>query len=123
MAKAAASGAEATRVVEGSARGVSLVLDPFGDVISDVMHDEGLLYCAFDPDDVLEPKQFHDLSGSYNRFDVFDLRVNRRRVVPISFTPRASTEAHGHAAPTVHTHVGAPLRDCPELASPNLRLG
>ncbi|MER7179954.1 hypothetical protein ABT404_10815 [Streptomyces hyaluromycini] len=66
---------------------MSLVLDPFGDVISDVMREEGLLYCAFDPDDILEPKQFHDLSGSYNRFDIFDPRVNRRRVEPISFPP------------------------------------
>jgi hypothetical protein len=62
-----------------------MVIDPFGDVVSDVMRTEGLLYCTFDPNDVLEPKQFHDLSGSCNRFDIFDLRVDRRHVKPISF--------------------------------------
>ncbi|WP_206189593.1 hypothetical protein [Streptomyces griseoruber] len=45
-------GEEAARVAEESTRGVSPVLDPFGDVISDVMREEGLLYCAFDPDDM-----------------------------------------------------------------------
>ncbi|MFF4502702.1 hypothetical protein [Streptomyces sp. NPDC001401] len=84
-------GEEAVRVAEQSTKGVSLVLDPFGDVISDVVHEEALLYCAFDPDGILEPKQFHDLSGSYNCFDIFDLQVNRRRVEPISFSPSALT--------------------------------
>ncbi|MFF4258694.1 carbon-nitrogen hydrolase family protein [Streptomyces sp. NPDC001663] len=99
-------GEEAARIAEESARGVSLVLDPFGDVISDVMREEGLLYCAFDPDGILEPKQFHDLSGSYNRFDIFDLRVNRRRVEPISFSPSASAEGPGSAASTARSHAG-----------------
>ncbi|MER5530376.1 hypothetical protein ABT075_38320 [Streptomyces sp. NPDC002677] len=56
------------------------------------MREEGLLNCVFDPDDILEPKQFHDLSGSYNRFDIFDLRGNRRRHEPISFPPGASAD-------------------------------
>ncbi|MEU1301589.1 carbon-nitrogen hydrolase family protein [Streptomyces shenzhenensis] len=77
-------GEDAGRIVEASAKGVSLLIDPFGDVIGDVQRDEGLLYNTFAPKDVLEPKQFHDLSGAYNRFDIFDLRVDRRRVVPIT---------------------------------------
>ena len=32
-----------------------------------------------------EPKQFHDVVGYYNRFDVFDLKVNRKRLAPIAF--------------------------------------
>ena len=32
----------------------------------------------------VEPKQFHDVVGYYNRFDVFDLEVNRKRLTPIS---------------------------------------
>ena len=37
----------------------------------------------------VEPKQFHDVVGSYNRFDVFDFRVNRKRLTPISFVEKA----------------------------------
>ena len=28
-------------------------------------------------------KQFHDLSGYYNRFDIFDFKINRFRTQPI----------------------------------------
>jgi len=28
----------------------------------------------------VEPKQFHDVVGYYNRFDVFSLNVNRHRL-------------------------------------------
>jgi len=33
----------------------------------------------------LEPKQFHDIVSYYNRFDVFDLKVNRKRLAPTAF--------------------------------------
>jgi aliphatic nitrilase len=83
----AGMGEEAERVAAGTARGISLVIDPFGEVVGDVQRAEGLLYRAIDTDDVLEPKQFHDVTGSYNRFDIFDLRVDRRRVQPVTFRP------------------------------------
>jgi aliphatic nitrilase len=34
---------------------------------------------------VCEPKQFHDVVGSYNRFDVFRLSVGRSRRPPALF--------------------------------------
>lgn len=77
---------EALRVLEESARGVSLVIDPFAEVISDVLqNDEGILYQEIDTEACIEPKQFQDASGYYNRFDIFDLSVNRRRIEPIHF--------------------------------------
>lgn len=39
---------------------------------------------------MLEPKQFYDVPGSYNQFDIFDLRVDRRRVKAITFKPDAT---------------------------------
>jgi len=33
----------------------------------------------------VEPKQFHDVVGYYNRFDVFSLTVNRKRHHPVTF--------------------------------------
>ena len=41
------------------------------------------------------PKQFHDVVGSYNRFDVFDLKVNRKRLTPISFVEKGSPNEGG----------------------------
>jgi len=37
-----------------------------------------------------EPKQCHDAARYYNRFDVFDLKINRKRLAPISLPGKAS---------------------------------
>ena len=34
----------------------------------------------------VEPKQFHDITGGYNRFDVFRLTVDRTAQRPVVFT-------------------------------------
>jgi len=39
----------------------------------------------FDLSRCIEPKQFHDVVGYYNRFDVFDLKINRKRLMPATF--------------------------------------
>lgn len=84
-------GDDAMRVLESTARGVTLVIDPFAEVISDVLKDdEGILLQEIDLAQCVEPKQFHDVSGYYNRFDIFDLKVNRGRVAPITFTEEPS---------------------------------
>ena len=46
---------------------------------------EGLLYQDIDIAQCVEPKQFHDVVGYYNRFDVFDLKITRKRLSPIQF--------------------------------------
>lgn len=56
--------------------------EPFGDSLQD---DEGIAYAEIDLSRCVEPKQFHDVVGYYNRFDVFDLTVNRKRLVPAAF--------------------------------------
>jgi aliphatic nitrilase len=47
---------------------------------------EGIIYADFDLNQCIEPKQFHDVVGYYNRFDVFDLRVDARRIEPVTWT-------------------------------------
>jgi nitrilase len=85
-------GDDAMRVLESTARGVTLVIDPFAEVISDVLkEDEGILLQEIDLAQCVEPKQFHDVSGYYNRFDIFDLKVNRSRVAPITFSEEPSS--------------------------------
>src|SRR5579885_291772 len=75
----------ARETLEQSPQAVSLVIGPSGEVISDTMcESEGLLYQEIDVSLCVEPKQFHDIVGYYNRFDVFDLQVNRKRLSPIT---------------------------------------
>jgi nitrilase len=72
--------------LENSPQAISMVLGPSGEIISDTLSEtEGLLYQEVDIAQCVEPKQFHDVVGYYNRFDVFDLKVNRKRVTPIAF--------------------------------------
>src|SRR6185312_10431037 len=71
---------ESLETLENSPRAVTMMLGPSGDIISDILcESEGLLYQDIDILQCVEPKQFHDIVGYYNRFDVFDLRVTRTR--------------------------------------------
>jgi aliphatic nitrilase len=77
---------EALAVLEHTPAAVSMVVGPAGTPVSQVMcRDEGLLYCEIDLAECVEPKQFHDVVGYYNRFDIFKLHVNRTRTVPATF--------------------------------------
>lgn len=54
-------------------------LGPDGRVIGQPLIDaEGIAYADIDLGRCIQPRQMHDITGHYNRFDVFDLRVNRR---------------------------------------------
>ncbi len=79
-------GREARETLEQSPQAVSMVLGPSGEIISDTLcESEGLLYQDIDVALCVEPKQFHDVVGYYNRFDVFDLKITRKRLSPIEF--------------------------------------
>jgi aliphatic nitrilase len=81
---------DARETLELSPRGVSMVLGPTGEVISDTLcENEGLLYQDIDISACVEPKQFHDVVGYYNRFDVFELNVDRTRLTPIKLSDEA----------------------------------
>lgn len=73
-------------VLERSPRSVSMILDPSGSLIAAPLSDEeGIVYAEIDTALSVEPKQFHDLVGYYNRFDIFDFRVDRSRREPARF--------------------------------------
>lgn len=92
---------DAARILRDSPRSVSLVVDPMGRVCAGpVSEGEELLYAEIDLSDCVEPKQFHDVVGGYNRFDVFKLSVNRTRLHPVDFEcsdVKSSHERGGHA--------------------------
>ncbi len=78
---------EALTTIEQSPKAVSMVLGPSGEAISDTLcESEGLLYQDIDISQCVEPKQFHDIVGYYNRFDIFELNVTRKRLTPIVFS-------------------------------------
>ncbi|TPQ38467.1 aliphatic nitrilase [Bradyrhizobium guangdongense] len=60
------------------------IIGPDGRVVGDALiDDEGIVYADIDLERCIQPKQMHDIVGHYNRFDVFDLRVNRRLLAPL----------------------------------------
>jgi aliphatic nitrilase len=83
----AALGREPLRILEQSPRGMSVVLAPTGTPLGEPLcRDEGILYADIDLAQSVEPKQFHDVVGSYNRFDIFALSVNRSPRRPATFS-------------------------------------
>ena len=59
---------------------------PNGAVIGEpLIDDEGLIYADIDLEKCIQPKQMHDILGHYNRFDIFDLRVNTAPTRKITF--------------------------------------
>jgi nitrilase len=70
------------------------VIGPDGrSVGTSLIDDEGIVYAEIDLGRCLQPKQMHDIVGHYNRFDVFDLRVNARRLEPVTWQNR-EIDAH-----------------------------
>jgi aliphatic nitrilase len=64
------------------------ILGPDGRVVGKpLIDDEGIVYADIDLDRCIQPKQMHDIVGHYNRFDVFDLRVNTAPQQPVTLTP------------------------------------
>ena len=70
-------------------------IGPDGRTIGDpLIDDEGIVYADIDLGQCIQPKQMHDIIGHYNRFDIFDLRVDRTPRSPIALhdDPGANTD-------------------------------
>ncbi|WEK47895.1 MAG: carbon-nitrogen hydrolase family protein [Candidatus Andeanibacterium colombiense] len=77
---------EARRLLERRNSAFSGVIGPDGRVIGEPLIDEeGIVYAEIDLNACIQPKQMHDIIGGYNRFDIFDLRVNRTPRTPAAF--------------------------------------
>ncbi|PHM50671.1 carbon-nitrogen hydrolase family protein [Xenorhabdus miraniensis] len=69
------------------------IIGPDGHVMGDSLIDEeGIVYADIDLNRCIQPRQMHDITGHYNRFDIFDLKVNRRPMNPIQFTDLPSEQ-------------------------------
>ena len=75
------------------------VLGPDGRVVGEPLIDEeGIVYAEIDLSRCIQPRQMHDITGHYNRFDIFDLRVNRRPLQPARFDDFAAAAAEASLA-------------------------
>lgn len=62
------------------------IIGPNGAVVGEpLIDDEGIVYADIDLAKCIQPKQMHDILGHYNRFDIFDLRVNVAPTRKITF--------------------------------------
>lgn len=79
-------GPDMLRVITDSPQGVSMIVGPSGLPIAETSStDDTILAETIDLADCVVPKQFHDVVGYYNRFDVFDLTVNRQNMSATTF--------------------------------------
>lgn len=96
-----------TKILTAAPRAPSMFLDPTGTVLPGfsidpvsgtkqvhdfLQHKEEILYADMDLDQCVEGKQYHDVVGGYQRFDVFDLKVNMARRGPVTFRHASSDE-------------------------------
>ena len=74
------------KILKNSPRGVSMLIGPTGEVTGETAEsEETIIYNNVDLSQCVEPKQFHDVVGYYNRFDIFKLTVDRTANRPIKF--------------------------------------
>jgi len=70
--------------MSGTPNAFSGIYGPNGLLVSEpLLDDEGIVYGEIDIERCIEPKQFHDILGHYNRFDIFELRVHQRKLDPV----------------------------------------
>jgi nitrilase len=63
------------------------IFGPDGRLMTEPLIDvEGIVYAEIDLGKCIQPKQMHDIIGHYNRFDIFDLRVNKEAKAPLAIS-------------------------------------
>ncbi|MGN6284593.1 MAG: carbon-nitrogen hydrolase family protein [Afipia sp.] len=97
-------------VIDRTPRAASFFIDPTAEAVGDMLQDEeGIGYAEFDLSRCVEPKQFHDVTGYYNRFDVFNLTINRKRLHPATFVDVIDGQT-GESADEIDGDLNSPGR-------------
>lgn len=85
-------------LLERKSSAFSGVINPHGNLVGDALiDDEGIVYAEIDLNECIQPKQMHDIIGGYNRFDIFDLRVDRTPRTSAAFADIKGDETVGAA--------------------------
>lgn len=92
---------DARKLLERKSSAYSGIIGPDGrEVVPGLIDDEGIVTAEIDLGRCIQPRQMHDITGHYNRFDVFSLTVNRRPLSAVSTTDApAPREAETPEAP------------------------
>lgn len=108
VSEGASNEASVRQTLERSARGATMFLDPTGTLLpgftvdvtsgekqtTEYLQDrEDILYADMDVQDCVEGKQYHDIVGGYQRLDIFDLKVDRSRREPATFSELSRDES------------------------------
>jgi nitrilase len=73
-------------VLSNATQATTQFFGPDGVQVGDELTEwEGIAYAEVDLNKCIETKQIHDVVGGYNRFDIFDLRITRRRDEPVQW--------------------------------------
>ena len=79
-------------LLENATKSASMIVGPTGQVIGEpVVGGEGFAVADIDIGESIVLKEAQDIIGRYNRFDVFQLRVNQTRIKPVRTYTTEST--------------------------------
>jgi len=82
---------EARQLLAGAPNAFSGIFGPDGRLVSEPLVDEeGIVYGEIDIERSIEPKQYQDIIGHYNRFDIFELTLRQRPLEPLRLADPAS---------------------------------
>lgn len=82
-----ASRADARALLSRKSSAFSGVIGPGGRVVgTPLIDEEGIVYAEIDLARCIQPTQMHNITGHYNRFDIFELRVNARPQCPLTWS-------------------------------------
>ena len=101
----------------------SFVVGPTGDVIGEpLVGAEGIVEAEIDISKSIIPKQAHDIIGYYNRFDIFQLRMNKSPQLPIIIEGAGISGGFGSAPEQVPPSQGHPSSTFQEVGDPDVSI-
>lgn len=94
---------DARALLKRKSSAFSGIIGPDGRVIGEgLIDDEGIVYADIDLARCIQPKQMHDIVGHYNRFDVFQLHLNRTELQPLKSRSLVADRAPSAGETTQH---------------------
>ncbi|GHF74481.1 carbon-nitrogen hydrolase family protein [Seohaeicola zhoushanensis] len=91
---------DARSLLERKSSAFSGIIGPDGRVIGEgLVDEEGIVYADIDLGKCIQPRQMHDITGHYNRFDVFQLSLNRSSQQPLNLYGKVAPD--GASTPDV----------------------